>query len=206
VIPTCRRCGVDLGPWEAAEGCITCRGCKPRSIADRALAVLEQIDQPLPYWDVRRLMQVDGAHRVHEASLKAVLATDKRMCWAGPGTYGLFRHGLLPWVRDLSRVGGIYLHAADSELNLVQLAFVLRHVGYAFREISLRSALWRGLDLGIYRAEGVSSWSSARDSVPRQQRAAREIGLRRGPLFYSIVDRVTQQVEDGLRELERRQT
>jgi len=170
------------------------------------LIVLEETDQPLPYWDIRRLMKANGARSVNEASLKVQLANDKRLCWAGAGTYGLFRHGLVPGVRDLSRVGGIYLHAADNELNLVELTFVLRHVGYRFRDLSLRSALWRGVDLGIYRGEGVSSWRGSRDSRARQQAVARAMGLRRGSLFYAIVDRTTRQVRDGLQELEWRRT
>lgn len=116
MIPKCPICGVELGPWEDADGCLSCRGRRPWSIADRAVTILEQVDHPLPYWDIRRLMEANGARRVYEASLKSQLATDRRMCWAGRGNYGLFRHGLIPWVRDLSRAGGVYLHAADGEL------------------------------------------------------------------------------------------
>jgi hypothetical protein len=195
-------CGVDLGPWEDGRGCLSCGGEPPWSIADRAVRILEQVDHPLPYWDIHRLMQANGAPRVYEASLKSQLASDKRMCWAGRGSYGLFRHGLLPGVRDLSRVAGIYLHAADAELNLVQLSFVMRHVGFRFRDISLRSALWRGIDLGIYWGTDVSSWRGYRHAGAA---AARAMGLRGGPLFYAIDERTTKQVEDGLRELERRQ-
>lgn len=89
--------------------------------------------------------------------------------------------------------------------NLLELTFVMRHVGYRFRDISLRSALRRGVDLGIYREEGVSSWRGSRDSWSRQRATAREMGLRRGPLFHAIVERTNRQVEEGLRELGRRQ-
>lgn len=206
VILTCPSCGAELGPSEPAEGCLTCRGSRAVTIADRALLVLEAADQPLPYWDVRRLMQANGGRSVNETSLKVQLANDKRLCWAGAGTYGLFRHGLVPWARDLSRVGGIYLHASGAELDLVELTFVLRYAGYRFRDLSLRNALWRGVDLGIYRGASASSWYGSRDSVKRQRAAAKAVGLRRGPLFYDIVDRATRQVDSGLRELERRRT
>lgn len=200
---TCPGCGAELGPGERRAGCLTCTGRRGGGIAARAVMILEGVDHPLPYWDIHRLMQADGAPRVHEASLKSQLATDKRFCWAGRGSYGLFRHGLLPSVRDLSRVGGIYLHAADAELNLVELTFVMRHAGYRFRDISLRHALWRGVDLGIYWGTDVSSWRGYRHGGAA---AARALGLRRGPLFYAIVERTTTQVEGGLRELRRRQS
>jgi hypothetical protein len=105
-------------------------------------------------------------------------------------------------VRDLSRVGGIFLHAADAELTLFELTFVMRHAGYRFRDISLRNALGRGVDLGIYWDTGLSSWRAYRHGGAA---AARALGLRGGPLFYAIVERTTRRIEDGLRELERRQ-
>jgi hypothetical protein len=173
-----------------------------RTIADRALRVLEEADQALPYWDIGRLLRASGRD-VYEPSLKTQLATDLRFCWAGRGVYGLFRHGFLPGVRDLARVGGTYLHAAGLPLTVAELDFILKFVGYRYQELSLRSALWRGYGLGIYRAESAESWS-ARDSESGQREVARAMGMRRGPIFREIVDRTTAQVEAALCERERR--
>jgi hypothetical protein len=145
-----------------------------------------------------------NGRNVYESSLKTQLAADRRFCWAGRGVYGLFRHGLLPGVRDLARVGGIYLHVADRRLTLTELDFILKSVGYRYRELSLYNALWRGIGLGIYRNESAESWSGSRDSVLQQREAARSMGIRRGPAFKAIVERAVEQVEEALIERERR--
>jgi hypothetical protein len=139
-----------------------------------------------------------------ESTLKASLATDRRLCWAGRGIYGLFRHGLLPGVRDLARVGGIYLHASDRELRLEELEFVLKFIGYRFQQQSLRNALWRGLYLGIHANETWDSWSGSRESERRQREAARAVGMTRVPLFRAIIERASTQVETALAERTRR--
>lgn len=203
MIPTCPICGAELGPWESELGCLTCRGVWAYTVADRCLKLIEEVDKPLPYWDFGRLLGANG-RSVWEPTLKATLATDRRLCWAGRGVYGLYRHGLLPGVRDLARVGGIYLHASDRKLTLEQLEFVLKFVGYRFQQLSLRNALWRGLDLGIYANEGYYSWRGSRDSERRQREAARAMGMTRGPLFRAIIDRTSAQVETALSERERR--
>jgi hypothetical protein len=173
------------------------------TIADRAVRLLEETEQALAYWDVRRLLRSNG-REVWEPSLKSTLGTDRRFCWAGRGIYGLFRHGFLPGVRDLTRVGGIYLHAADARLTVAELDFVLKFAGYRYQELSLRNALWRGVGLGLYRNESWESWSGSRDSVSRQREAARAMGLRRGPFFSAIIERVTAQVDAALLERDRR--
>ena len=142
VIARCSRCGADLGPWEDRHGCSKCHGLPGYTIAEWALRLLEESEQPLAYWDIGRLLRASG-REVWEPSLKATLGTDRRFCWAGRGIYGLFRHGFLPGVRDLARVGGIYLHAADRRLAFTELDFVLKFAGYRYQELSLRNALWR---------------------------------------------------------------
>lgn len=202
MIRTCPVCAADLGPSEDTRGCLTCRGVRTKSIATRAVALLERIDQPLPYWDIQRLIEANGGGAIREGSLKVQLATDKRTCWAGPGNYGLFRHGLLPGVRDLGSTASAYLLAADTTMSISELAFVLKSAGYRFREASLRSALLRGFG----RPEGVSLWSGSRSDLRQQREAARVMGLRRGELFEEIMTRTAQQVAHGARELERRRS
>jgi hypothetical protein len=182
---------------------LKCQSVSSRTIAERALRVLEEADQALPYWDIGRLLRASGCD-IYEPSLKTQLATDRRFCWAGRGIYGLFRHGFLPSVRDLARVGGTYLHAAGRPLTVTELDFILKFVGYRYQELSLRNALWRGAGLGIYRSESAESWSAARDSKSGQREVARAMGMRRGPIFREIVERTTAQVEEALCERERR--
>jgi hypothetical protein len=203
VIRKCPRCGAELGPWESPGGCLKHQSVPGRAIAERALRLLEEADQALPYWDIGRLLRASGRD-VYEPSLKAQLATDRRFCWAGRGIYGLFRHGFVPGVRDLARVGGIYLHAAGRPLTVAELDFILKFVRYRYQELSLRNALWRGTGLGIYRSESAESWSAARDSKSGQREVARAMGMRRGPIFREIVERTTVQVEAALCERERR--
>lgn len=200
MIRTCPACMADLGPSEDTRGCLTCRGVRTKGVGARAVALLERLDQPLPYWDVQRLLEANGGAPVWQGSLKVQLATDDRTCWAGPGSYGLFRHGLLPGVRDLGSTAGVYLLAADRTMSVLELAFVLKSAGYRFREASLRSALLRGFG----RRESVSRWSGSRSDLRQQRETASAMRLRRGELFEAIIARTAKQVADGMREFERR--
>ena len=46
-------------------------------------------------------------------------------------------------MRDLGRAAAVYIHAADQRLDLDEIRFILRHVGYRFSPGSLGPALWR---------------------------------------------------------------
>lgn len=140
----CPRCDAELGPHEDPRGCVTCQGLPLGAVATRAVAVLETVVTPLRYWDIKRMMEADGGFEVWEQTLKTHLPSDWRTCWAGPGYYGLYRHGLLPGVRDLASAGSVFLHASDRTLTLAELNFIMRtKLGYSFQEGSLRSALNR---------------------------------------------------------------
>jgi hypothetical protein len=206
VIPKCPSCGVELGPWEDHR-CIKCGGGYSYwTIGDRAVRLLEESDQALAHWDVRRLLRAQG-HPIWQPTVTATLGTDRRFCWAGRGIYGLYRHGFLPGVRDLARVGGIYLHAADRRLTLAELDFVLKFVGYRYQEVSLRNALRREAGLGLYKQEWFDTWAGIRASDRQRREAARAIGLLGRPaIVESIIDRAARQVDDALDERERRLT
>jgi hypothetical protein len=70
-------------------------------MADRRIAVLEKSEMPLYRWDIRRDVRLQYGVLVRENSLGSTLASDWRACWAGAGLCGLYRHGLLPGVRDI---------------------------------------------------------------------------------------------------------
>ena len=215
MISPCPRCGAVLGPWEDPTGCQSCNGRWARSIADRAIAVLEHTDVPLAWWDVKRALDREPRPAVRPATASQVLADDLRACWGGRGIYGLYRHGLLPGVRDLGRAAGVYIHAADRRLSLDEIRFILRHAGYRFSPGSLEPALWRVNNLGIFRTvQGWNSsgswcthWEGARENPRRQRAAASALRLgRRGPDLRAVVARAAEQEEAALIERARRLT
>ena len=61
-----------------------------RSIADRAIAVLEHTDVPLAWWDVKRALDREPRSTVRPPTASQVLADDLRACWGGRGIYGLY--------------------------------------------------------------------------------------------------------------------
>jgi len=209
VITNCPHCDAALGPWEDSTGCRTCIGRSDRSIADRAVTVLEQTSVPLAWWDVKRLLDRDLSPIVHPGTASQVLADDLRTCWGGRGIYGLFRHGLLPGVRDLGRVAGVYVHATDRRLSLDEIRFILREAGYRFSPASVEPALWRVSNLGLFRTvQGWSSsgtwcthWEGSRENVRRQRAVADALRLgRRGPDLRAIVTRCADQADAALKE------
>src|SRR5438128_7644601 len=144
MIPSCPYCSAELGPWEGPEGCLTCNGGPGYDLRDRLIAALETASGPLAWWDVKRVVEREYSTRtLQDALVRQYLANDPRACWSGRGIYSLFRHGMLPGLRDLGQAGGVYIHASDRILNLEEIAFILRHGGYEFTDSSLAIALGR---------------------------------------------------------------
>jgi hypothetical protein len=183
---------------------MTCTGARPYNIADRAVRVLETSDRPLPWWDVKRVLDRDHSTDHKKATVTAVLASDLRTCWAGKGVYGLYRHGQLPGVRTLPDVAEIYIHAYQATLGLEELAFILRRgVGYTFFDTSLKAALDRrpndDLVTGRYR------WSSGQATPQTLKIVAEMLRLDARPAIADeIVARAAHQVESSLAERSRR--
>ena len=138
----CPYCVADLGPWEG-DTCFTCSEIEPGKLSDpdAAVALLESEDGPIGTYDLWRGIRRDFG-RNHLPRGMAFVYSDLRMCWAGKGIYGLYRHGLLPGARRLADVGQFLLLASHKSLSTPNLAFVMRSLGYRFQARSLDTALW----------------------------------------------------------------
>jgi hypothetical protein len=213
VIGLCPRCASALGPWEDPAGCQTCNDLVGWSTTDRAVALLETASTPLAYWDVKRALDRDWAADHRPATVSQVLADDLRACWGGRGIYGLYRHGLLPGVRDLGRTAAVYVHTSGRQLTIDEITFIMRHVGYRFSPGSVEPAVYRVRDLGIFNitqgwtaaGEWASMLEGSRDSVQRQRVVAHALRLgRRGPDLWTVLERAASQVESALTERRRR--
>lgn len=144
----CAVCGVNLAPAELPH-CFQCGRHRPTTIGDRALIVLEQATSPLSYWDIQRLLDRQLKSRsTNFRSLLGYLSRDLRICWAGKGMYGLYRHGLVPNVRGLGPAAEVHLLAAPKNLTQEELHFVLQRQGYRYQLPSLLPAVLRQVGYG----------------------------------------------------------
>ena len=197
----CALCGAVFGPAERQNKCLTCAQTPVWRLADQAVSVLEEAELPLKHWDIRRL--IEGEHGyVHPGSLLVALAGDSRVCWGGKGIYGLYRHGLLPRLRDLGTVAAVYLYAAGISLHYRDIWFVLQYSGYKANPESVYYALRRVAHDRLVERVGQGDWRSPNPEVPASRIASllgansvdtREVLLRAG-----------EQWRAGLVELERR--
>jgi hypothetical protein len=201
--PTCKKCGAELAPAEI-PACFTCIGRWATTIGERALQILEQADRPLPYWDIQRLMDRHTDRVTHPGSVLVYLSRDLRVCWAGKGTYGLYRHGLLPNVRSLGPAAETFLLAAPRPINLDELHFVLQHQGYRYQYASLTNALRRHFNGDAWRLIGHPGWWD-----DPSERAAAVAELVQAHLDHTTPHdyprAITRRVKLALDELARRQ-
>jgi hypothetical protein len=172
-------------------------------MADRGVAALEHAALPLYRWDIQREIRRRDGVTVLEASLGSTLATDWRACWAGPGLYGLYRHGLLPGVRDIGTAAGVFIHASGRALTIDEIRFILRLVGYRVAASSIPQALARVIDSDLF-SWTTGSYIGRAQSETHQRAAARAMSLgRRGPVFREIIARAALQVDAALGERQR---
>jgi hypothetical protein len=203
VIGSCPYCGALLGPAESALGCISCRGRRDGSNQDDIIAVLERSDIPLPHWDIKRLIDRERRYPIHNGSLLVWVSQDRRACWGGRGTYGLYRHGVLPGVRDLGAAATVFLYTTDLALDYSQVWFILKHAGYRSEEASIYYALRRAESQGLVTRTWGGSWRRpTREALP-EARVKRLLGVV-GQDFETVIERTTAQVEGALAERRRR--
>jgi hypothetical protein len=199
----CPYCGAQLGPAESALGCLTCRGGGDGSNQDDIVAVLEHSDIPLPHWDIKRLLDKNRGYPVHNGSLLVWLANDPRACWGGRGIYGLYRHGLLPGVRDLGTAGAIFLHVTGRALHYSQLWFVMKYAGYRSEELSIYYALRRAEEQGLVQRAWGGEWRRPPHEQLPDTRLKRLLGAR-GRDFELVLERTERQLQQALLERHRR--
>ena len=201
VLRHCGKCRSLLGPWEVHRGGCACRGPASQTHRDTLYAVACTVEKPLPVHDLLRLAYQDHGAVMNKTTALATLAPDPRFCWSGPGTYGLYRHGILPGPRNLEEVARLVLTAAG-DLDMDAVDFVLKQLGYRFAVGSLRNAIgrsqvitWRGYWWS--HPQGDQARQLVRQDiavVPERQRAE----------FDEIIVRLERQVEKHLATRESR--
>jgi hypothetical protein len=198
-IPTCAVCGVSLAPAEFPN-CFRCSQRRPTTIGERALIVLEEAAVPLSYWDIKRLLDRRAHYPTNSNSLLVYLSRDLRICWAGKGMYGLFRHGLVPNVRGLGPAAEVHLLAAPNQLTHDELHFVLQHQGYRYQLPSLIPALQRQIGYSWRYRSAATSSPSTEQRLGLLLQISSESPLIE-PYSREISDRVSQALAERARRL-----
>ncbi len=125
-------------------------------------------------YDVARVMKRDYRRDVLRGSLLVSLSSDLRFCWSGKGTYGLYRHRLVPGPRNLQGVGSLFMSAMTREVTLDALAFAMRWCGYRFQDFSLLNALRANAPIAAelrgFDATDARVWWLSVPSEPRMRR------------------------------------
>jgi hypothetical protein len=182
----CRACGAPLGPRESSR-CVSCRKQPPTDNADVVVAVLERSQVPLAPWDIERHARTEFARDVWLDGL----GWDPRLCYAGRSLWGLYRHGLLPGVRTLSKAAAIYVHAAGA-IRTKELYFVMRRVGYRFSHNSLAMLSYEPW------VERIGWQNLPRGTKSVQSQMSRQLGLARGITLRDVLQRAEAQIAHEL--------
>ena len=131
-------------------------------------------------------------------SLLAYLSRDLRVCWAGKGMYGLYRHGLVPNVRGLGPAAEVHLLAAPRNLTQDELHFVLQRQGYRYQLPSLLPAVLRQVGYGWrWRAPAVRADAEV-------QRLGQLLQISKSPLIEDYLGAITDRVTSAIGERSRR--
>jgi len=147
----CRVCGARLSPWEKQR--CGCGGPRWASRPEILYAIACSVRSPLHVRDFVRLAQREHGCEITAPSANAVLSPDRRFCWAGQGTYSLYRHGPLPGPRNLEGVSRLVLLAAGGPMTANALDYCLKQLGYRYNVSSLKNAL-RGSRWIMWQPDG----------------------------------------------------
>ncbi|MFE3941694.1 hypothetical protein ACFXPV_07435 [Streptomyces sp. NPDC059118] len=184
----CRWCAAPLSLWEVEE--CACRGPAGQRQQDLLYAAACMAGATQPVSRLKVMVERRFDRDIPVKSALTALAADHRFCWAGPGRYGLFRHGPLPGPRTLEQVTRMTLHASSRPLRLPQIHHWLTGLGYIYRHGSLlravRASQWmvsiadeevrlnmaalglRQLKIAIAPKTGDRDWLILRDVVTRR--------------------------------------
>lgn len=199
---SCPRCKAVLSGHEVTAGGCACGGPARSTNAEVLYAVACAAPTPLPVHDLVRLAANDHGSHVGWNTAGATISTDPRFCWAGKGTYGLYRHGVLPGPRKLEEAARLVVLAAGP-LPIDAVEFILKYHGYRFASGSLRNAL--ATSPGLVWDFGGWSYSDSEYSRLMLRQEIQVVPYRQRGEFDEIIERLAKSSKKALREKERRQ-
>jgi hypothetical protein len=192
----CYRCSAILSPWEPADRC-GCAGPRRLSHPEVLYAVATSVSGPLRVQDFVRLADSQYEHRITHASANVTL-TDPRFCWAGQGTYGLYRHGPLPGPRSLEPAARLVLTAAGRPMTMEAIDYCLKALGYRYNSGSLRNAVNRSLTINYRWADGLYDHPRGEAAELQLRRETRVVPPRQRAAWESLREHLARNIEDAL--------
>jgi hypothetical protein len=207
-VRSCENCGAELGPGERYRSCLSCRFGSFATLADCAVAVLENEETALPTWDISR--QVNHDHYRYRVwadanTLGPRLRWDARICWGGRAIYGLYRHGLLPGAQDLGTVAAIYLYVSNVSLHYEKLWFAMKNSGYSASPVSVYYGLRRAEAQHLVERSRNGDWRRRPREIVSEADVADMLGATRRET-RQILERTRAQLDDGLDLSRKRRT
>ncbi|TCO65865.1 hypothetical protein EV192_1011657 [Actinocrispum wychmicini] len=191
----CSSCGHLLTPWEG-ERC-SCLGPRRASNTEVLYAVACDVQTSLHVRDFVRLAERDYGQHLSTATATAVLAPNRRFCWAGKGLYALYRHGPLPGPRNLEEATRLLLVAAGVPLTIQAIDYCLKQLGYRYNVASLVNAIGRSVQITRQR-DGL--WDHPRGDAAELE-LRREIPVvppRQRAAWIDIRDRLAHRTHEAL--------
>lgn len=184
-----------LSPWERPGRC-GCTGPRGTSHAEVLYSVAATSPGPLRVRDFVRLADAQFDHRLSAATANVTLM-DFRFCWAGQGTYGLYRHGPLPGPRSLEPAARILLTAAAHPMTLQAMDYCLRQLSYRYNSASLRNAVNRSHFIR-WRMDGLYEHPHGEAAERRLRGEVRVVPQRERAAWIQLRDRIAVRVEEAL--------
>jgi hypothetical protein len=160
-------------------------------------AVAASVPGPLRVQDFVRLADSQYGHRITQSSANVTLA-DPRFCWAGQGTYGLYRHGPLPGPRSLEPAARLVLTAADRPMTIAAIDYCLKALGYRYNSGSLRNAVNRSLAIKYRWTDGLYDHPRGEAAERQLRRQTKVVPPRHRAAWESLRGRLARSIEDAL--------